>query len=268
MAAKSSTSKATSVKPLPPAIRRANRQLGEDVKTWRKLRSLTQTQLADRAGISRGVLSRPRKRRRGSLARELPAGTPRPRRAGEPDPRPRSLRIGCRQAAVRRRAAQTHPPLRADVLEPCRPRRSKSSFRSPARTCSPAASGPTDAGRRNRRPSPTRRPTWRGKTRTPSIRPSRSSPGRSRPRADVRCSEPSPTAPRTAGAGCSSSGAPVAREAAPARSPRKASARSTTCSACATTSVKALCASAIRSSPSSSPMTPPGFPTWWTCRSF
>jgi transcriptional regulator with XRE-family HTH domain len=58
MAEKSSTSKTTSVKSLPPAIRRANRQLGEDVKTWRKLRSLTQTQLADRAGISRGVLSR------------------------------------------------------------------------------------------------------------------------------------------------------------------------------------------------------------------
>jgi transcriptional regulator with XRE-family HTH domain len=58
MAEKSSTSKPTSVKTMPPAIRRANRQLAEDVKTWRKLRSLTQTQLADRAGISRGVLSR------------------------------------------------------------------------------------------------------------------------------------------------------------------------------------------------------------------
>jgi transcriptional regulator with XRE-family HTH domain len=58
MAAKPSTSKATSVKPMPPAIRRATRQVGEDVKTWRKLRSLTQTQLADRAGISRGALSR------------------------------------------------------------------------------------------------------------------------------------------------------------------------------------------------------------------
>ena len=58
MPKKPSTQKETSVKPLPPAIRRANRQLGEDVKTWRKLRSLTQTQLADRAGISRGVLSR------------------------------------------------------------------------------------------------------------------------------------------------------------------------------------------------------------------
>jgi transcriptional regulator with XRE-family HTH domain len=58
MPEKSPANKTTSVKPLPPAIRRANRQLGEDVKTWRKLRSLTQTQLADRAGISRGVLSR------------------------------------------------------------------------------------------------------------------------------------------------------------------------------------------------------------------
>jgi transcriptional regulator with XRE-family HTH domain len=58
MPKKSPANKTTTVKPLPPAIRRANRQLGEDVKTWRKLRSLTQTQLADRAGISRGVLSR------------------------------------------------------------------------------------------------------------------------------------------------------------------------------------------------------------------
>jgi transcriptional regulator with XRE-family HTH domain len=58
MPERSPATKTTSVKPLPPAIRRANRQLGEDVKTWRKLRSLTQTQLADRAGISRGALSR------------------------------------------------------------------------------------------------------------------------------------------------------------------------------------------------------------------
>src|ERR1700744_5789678 len=57
MPEKPSIQKAT-VRPLPLAIRRANRQLGEDVKTWRKLRGLTQTQLADRAGISRGVLSR------------------------------------------------------------------------------------------------------------------------------------------------------------------------------------------------------------------
>jgi transcriptional regulator with XRE-family HTH domain len=53
-----SKAKTITVKPLPPAVRRANRQLAEDLKTWRKLRGLTQAQLADRAGISRGVLGR------------------------------------------------------------------------------------------------------------------------------------------------------------------------------------------------------------------
>ncbi len=43
---------------LPPVLRRALRTLGEDVATWRKLRGLTQTQLADRAGISRDTLAR------------------------------------------------------------------------------------------------------------------------------------------------------------------------------------------------------------------
>jgi transcriptional regulator with XRE-family HTH domain len=55
---KDSRSGTISNKPLPPAIRRANRQIAEDLKTWRKLRGLTQTQLSDRAGISRTALSR------------------------------------------------------------------------------------------------------------------------------------------------------------------------------------------------------------------
>lgn len=58
MAKKDSARRSISAKPLPPAIRRANRQLAADLKTWRKLRGLTQTQLADRAGISRAALSR------------------------------------------------------------------------------------------------------------------------------------------------------------------------------------------------------------------
>ncbi len=58
MPKKDSRSGTTSIKPLPPAIRRANRKLAEDLKTWRKLRGLTQTQLAGRAGISRAALSR------------------------------------------------------------------------------------------------------------------------------------------------------------------------------------------------------------------
>lgn len=43
----------------PPApVRRALRAIGEDVTTWRKLRGLTQVQLADRANIARGTLNR------------------------------------------------------------------------------------------------------------------------------------------------------------------------------------------------------------------
>jgi transcriptional regulator with XRE-family HTH domain len=43
-------------KPISPAIKRANRRVGEDVLTWRKLRGLTQAQLADRAGVGRATL--------------------------------------------------------------------------------------------------------------------------------------------------------------------------------------------------------------------
>ena len=42
----------------PPAIRRANLLVGEDVARWRKLRGLTQAQLADRSGVSRDTLTR------------------------------------------------------------------------------------------------------------------------------------------------------------------------------------------------------------------
>ena len=42
----------------PPVVRRALRALGEDVLAWRRLRGLTQAQLADRAGISRSTLER------------------------------------------------------------------------------------------------------------------------------------------------------------------------------------------------------------------
>jgi transcriptional regulator with XRE-family HTH domain len=46
------------VRAVPPAIRRAQRSLSESVATWRKLRGLTQAQLADRADVSRGVVRR------------------------------------------------------------------------------------------------------------------------------------------------------------------------------------------------------------------
>lgn len=42
----------------PIAVRRAQRNLAESVATWRKLRGLTQAQLADRADVSRGVVRR------------------------------------------------------------------------------------------------------------------------------------------------------------------------------------------------------------------
>jgi transcriptional regulator with XRE-family HTH domain len=43
---------------LPTPLRRALRTLGEEVATWRKLRGLTQAQLADRSDISRSTLAR------------------------------------------------------------------------------------------------------------------------------------------------------------------------------------------------------------------
>jgi transcriptional regulator with XRE-family HTH domain len=46
------------VRPLPGGVRRALRNVAEDLSTWRKLRGLTQAQLADRAGVSRDTLSR------------------------------------------------------------------------------------------------------------------------------------------------------------------------------------------------------------------
>jgi len=42
----------------PVPIRRAQRNLAESIATWRKLRGLTQAQLAERADVSRGVIHR------------------------------------------------------------------------------------------------------------------------------------------------------------------------------------------------------------------
>jgi transcriptional regulator with XRE-family HTH domain len=42
----------------PLAVRRAERELAEHVVTWRKLRGMTQAQLADRANLSRDTLAR------------------------------------------------------------------------------------------------------------------------------------------------------------------------------------------------------------------
>jgi len=49
---------ATSCSPSPLPVRRAQRDIGGHVQAWRKLRGLTQNQLADRAGIDRKTLMR------------------------------------------------------------------------------------------------------------------------------------------------------------------------------------------------------------------
>ena len=43
---------------IPVPVRRAQRSLAESMTTWRKLRGLTQAQLAERADVSRGVVRR------------------------------------------------------------------------------------------------------------------------------------------------------------------------------------------------------------------
>lgn len=43
---------------MPPVVQRALRRLADDVGGWRRLRGLTQAQLAERAGISRDTLTR------------------------------------------------------------------------------------------------------------------------------------------------------------------------------------------------------------------
>ena len=43
---------------LPPPVSRATREIADHVVVWRKLRGLTQSQLADRAGVSINALRR------------------------------------------------------------------------------------------------------------------------------------------------------------------------------------------------------------------
>jgi transcriptional regulator with XRE-family HTH domain len=51
-------SRKSSTRPLPQPVRRATRALSEDLVAWRKLRGLTQEQVAERAGISLSTLAR------------------------------------------------------------------------------------------------------------------------------------------------------------------------------------------------------------------
>lgn len=46
------------VRAVPSSIRRALRDVADDVAAWRKLRGLTQAQLADRSDVSRGTVVR------------------------------------------------------------------------------------------------------------------------------------------------------------------------------------------------------------------
>lgn len=55
----------------PPAVRRAGRRLAEDLVTWRKLKGLTQAQLADRAGIGVATLARLEKGEGGASVENL-----------------------------------------------------------------------------------------------------------------------------------------------------------------------------------------------------
>jgi transcriptional regulator with XRE-family HTH domain len=45
-------------KPLPSAVKQTGRRIADDLKVWRKLRGLTQAQLADRAGVSVATAAR------------------------------------------------------------------------------------------------------------------------------------------------------------------------------------------------------------------
>jgi transcriptional regulator with XRE-family HTH domain len=45
-------------KAAPRAIKQAGRRIADDLKSWRKLRGLTQAQLADRSGVSLATVTR------------------------------------------------------------------------------------------------------------------------------------------------------------------------------------------------------------------
>jgi transcriptional regulator with XRE-family HTH domain len=45
-------------KPLPRAVKQTGRRIADDLGVWRKLRGLTQAQLADRSGVSLATVAR------------------------------------------------------------------------------------------------------------------------------------------------------------------------------------------------------------------
>lgn len=52
------SSSGPNARPVPPPVQRALRRVSDAVSGWRKLRGLTQAQLADRAGVSRDTVMR------------------------------------------------------------------------------------------------------------------------------------------------------------------------------------------------------------------
>lgn len=54
----SKTSDRGTQRPSPPPVQRAVRQVGSSIEAWRKLRGLTQVQLAGRANVSRDTIVR------------------------------------------------------------------------------------------------------------------------------------------------------------------------------------------------------------------
>lgn len=70
MRAESSFMARPSVTPPPFAVRRALRELSGHLQAWRKLRGLTQAQVADRAGVNRNTIQR-LERADGSVSLEI-----------------------------------------------------------------------------------------------------------------------------------------------------------------------------------------------------
>lgn len=61
----------TAKTPTPASVARALATLGEDLSTWRRLRSLTSEQVADRAGVARSTVTNLENGRGGSLENTL-----------------------------------------------------------------------------------------------------------------------------------------------------------------------------------------------------
>ena len=185
-----------------PAIARSLRELAEDLLTWRKLRGLTQAQLADRAGVSRDTLSRLESGDGGvsieTLLRVL-------RALGLLDGLTQALdpyETDVGRLRSDERLPQRVRPRRPDGQERwLRPRSRSSSSRSPARTSSPAGSGRTVGAASESATFATTTEYLAPAGPTSSIPRCRSLSGPQQTPAGRRSSAPSPTAHPIAGGG-------------------------------------------------------------------